>query len=95
MIRWVVSEEVYQGELSTKALHDLRERYIGEKHLAGLAKDFSLDEALILPKGQEKMGGRSNLGTLHTVFEAVVGAIYRDQGYEIARDFVMNSIFKK
>ena len=73
LIRWVVSEEVYRGELSTKVLHDLRERYIGEKYLAELAKDFSLDEASILPKGQKKMGGKSNLGNLHTVFEAVVG----------------------
>ena len=76
-------------------MHDLRERYIGKEYLAGLARCYCLDEALIMPLGQEKEGGRSSIRNLHTVFEAVVGAIYRDQGYEKAKDFVKDSMFKK
>lgn len=95
LIRWVVSEKVYGGDLSKQDLHDLRERYVVKDYLAGLARGYCLDKALIMPQGQEKEGGRSSTRNLHTVFEAVVGAVYRDQGYEKARNFVINSIFKK
>lgn len=95
LIRWVVSEEVYRRDLSRQELHDLRERYVVDEYQAELARSYCFDEALIMPKHQENNGGRRSLGNLHTVFEAVVGAIYRDQGYEKARNFVINSMFKK
>ena len=94
LIRWVVSEEVYRVDLSKQDLHDLRKHYVVDEYLTGLARGYCLDEALILPQGQENISGRRSIGNLHTVFEAVVGAVYRDQGYEMAQDFVMNSMFK-
>lgn len=95
LIHWLVSEKMYNGELSTKELHNRREKYKGEKFLSGLAFGFKLDKFLILPEGQENIGGRTNLRNLHTVFEAIVGAIYMDQGFEIARRFVIDTIFVK
>ena len=95
LIRWVVSEKVYRGDLSKQELHDLRELYVIDDYQAKLARDYCLDEALILPQSQENIGGRRSIGNLHAVFEAIVGAIYRDQGYEKAKNFVKNSMFKK
>jgi ribonuclease-3 len=56
--------------------------------LASFAEKIKLDKALLLGRGEEKSGGRKKKTLLAGVFEAVVGAIYRDGGYEPARSFV-------
>lgn len=93
LIQWIVSEREYDGELSKEALTDQRKEYVNKKYLAGLAVEYKLDKALVLPEGQVKIRGRSNQKNLHTVFEAIVGAIYKDQGYETAKRFITNTMF--
>jgi len=93
LIHWVVSEREYCIELSKEELTDHRKNYVNKTFLAGLAVKFRLDEALIMPEGQVKNGGRTNSSNLHTVFEAVVGAIYTDQGFETAKRFVFDTLF--
>jgi hypothetical protein len=93
LIHWVVSEREYRIELSKEELTDHRKKYVNKSILAGLAVKFRLDEALILPEGQEKIGGRTNERNLHTVFEAVVGALFRDQGFDGAKRFVLDTVF--
>ncbi len=56
--------------------------------LASFAEKIKLDKALLLGRGEEKGGGRKKKTLLAGVFEAVVGAIYRDGGFEAARAFV-------
>jgi len=56
--------------------------------LASFAEKIKLDKALLLGRGEEKSGGRKKKTLLAGVFEAVVGAIYRDSGYEPAQRFV-------
>ena len=89
VIDWVVSEALYDPDLSKACLTDLRKKYVGKKFLAGFARDLGLDFTMFLPDGQEKEGGRKNQKNLHTVFEAVVGAIFRDKGFDIANRFVL------
>lgn len=93
LIHWVVSEREYDGELSAEELTDQRKKYVNKTFLAGLAVKFRLGEALILPEGQEKIGGRTNERNLHPLIEAVVGAVYRDQGFEVAERFVLDTLF--
>ena len=40
-------------------------------------------------KGEEAGGGRERLTNLAAVLEALVGALFIDQGYDVARDFVL------
>ena len=93
LIHWVVSESVYWYERSTKELHNRREKYVNKVFLAELAVKLRLDKALIMPEGQVKEGGRANERNLHTVFEAIVGAIFKDQGFEVAERFVIDKLF--
>ena len=93
LIHWVVSESVYWYERSTKELHNRREKYVNKVFLAELAVKLRLDKALIMPEGQVKEGGRANERNLHTVFEAIVGAIFKDQGFEAAERFVIDKLF--
>jgi len=88
LIEWVTSESIFNPASSKGDLSEIRKGYVEKKYLAEHAMDLGLDNALIMPEHQVKEGGRRNQENLHTVFEAIVGAIYRDQGYEPARDFI-------
>ena len=92
IIYCVVSKELFDPKLTKECLTDLRKKFIGAKYQAELAKKYGLDVALIIPDSQAKQGGRSNRKNLHTVYEAIVGAIYRDQGFEEAKKYILSHI---
>ncbi len=50
--------------------------------LAKVAIKLGLDKLLFMSKGEEATGGRSNVGILADVTEAVLGALYLDQGID-------------
>ncbi|HEX9914116.1 MAG TPA: ribonuclease III domain-containing protein [Candidatus Bathyarchaeia archaeon] len=91
LINWVVSEHIFNPDDTKEKLTDCRKIYVNKMFLAGLSKKHGLDKALILPEGQENEGGRVNQKNLHTVFEALVGAIYRDQGFDAVRGYVVKT----
>ena len=92
LIHWILSERVYCSELSPEELHNRRMKRENKTFLAELAVEFQLDNALIIPEGRVKEGGRTNEKNLHTVFEAIVGAIFKDQGFEVAKGFVLDKV---
>jgi ribonuclease-3 len=57
--------------------------------LSEYARQINLDKYVLLGKGEEKSGGRRKKTILAGAFEALTGAIYKDQGYEIARGFLL------
>ncbi|MCB9813657.1 MAG: ribonuclease III [Pseudomonadales bacterium] len=59
--------------------------------LAKIAVKLGLDKMLFMSKGEESTGGRTNIGILADVTEAVLGAIYLDQGVEVV-DKLLNEI---
>lgn len=56
--------------------------------LAVVAERIGLPPCLMLAKGEEDAGGRSNPGLLADACEAVIGALYADAGFEVAGSFV-------
>ncbi len=63
--------------------------------LAEVAKDLGLGEKLYMSKGEEATGGRNNPGLLADTTEAIIGAIYLDQGYETTKKFLKENLFNK
>jgi ribonuclease III len=66
--------------------------------LAEFAKEIKLDKHIHLGRGEERSGGRKKSTILAGVFEAVVGAVYLDGGFEAARGFflpLLESTFKQ
>ena len=61
-------------------------------HVAG---EIGMDEYLLLSRGEAKDTGRARSILLANAFEALVGAIYLDQGYDAARDFINKHLFPK
>lgn len=65
-----------------------RSRLVNTNALARRAREIGLAEAILLGKGEEKTGGRKKPSILADVFEAVLGAVFLDGGFEAARRVV-------
>jgi ribonuclease III len=61
--------------------------------LANTSVELGFNEFLLLSKGEAKDTGRARQYILANVFEAVVGAIYLDLGYQAAYSFIAKNIF--
>lgn len=78
-----------EGELT-----QLRAALVRTETLAKISRKFSLGEYLYLSKGEEDTGGRNNDSTLANTFEALIGAIYLDQGFEAVGKFIESHMLK-
>lgn len=56
--------------------------------LAEIARSIDLGRFLRLAPSEEQSGGRGNPSVLADALEAVLGALYRDGGHDVARRFV-------
>jgi len=63
--------------------------------LADSAKALGLNEMLLLSKGESKDTGRAREIILANAFEALLGALYLDQGYDIAEAFLAKHLYPK
>jgi ribonuclease-3 len=73
-------------------LTKIRSAMVNQDALAHFARDISLGSFLLLGHGEEMSGGRDRQTNLEDVFEAVIGAIYLDQGWEVAKDYVTRQL---
>jgi ribonuclease III len=87
----VIAEKLYQdlpgapeGEMT-----QLRAALVRREMLANLAQQINLGEYLYLGIGEQAGGGRQKPINLAGAFEAVIAAIYLDQGLETARVFIL------
>ncbi len=76
-------------------LTSYRAALVNTMTLSEAATDLGMEEFLLLSKGESKDKGRGRQYILANTFEAVVGAIYLDRGYEKARDFVDSALFHR
>jgi ribonuclease-3 len=75
-------------EMDEGRLTRLRAGLVRTEALAKFAQDFRLGDALLLGRGEDESGGRTRRRNLCGAFEALIGALYLDQGMEAARIFV-------
>lgn len=71
-----------EGELT-----NWRSALVQREHLGAVAKDIKLGDYLILSRGEEASGGRERVSLLANALEALIGAIYIDRGFEVAKEF--------
>ena len=90
MIDLIVGEMLYHRfpEGSEGDLTNLRAALVRRETLASLAKRIKLGQHLQMGRGEQESGGRERLATLCAAFEALIGAIYIDQGLHVATAFL-------
>jgi ribonuclease-3 len=76
-------------EMSEGELTRLRAALVRAESLAVLAKELKLGRALRMSRGEVNNGGRERATMLADTFEALIGAIYIDQGLEAVMSFVV------
>lgn len=72
-----------------------RSALVRTETLAALATELGLHQQMYLSKGEEAGGGRENISLLADLMEAVIGAIYLDQGFEAVTAFLSKHLFPK
>jgi ribonuclease III len=63
--------------------------------LAEVAQTLELGEKLFMSKGEEASGGRKNISLLANSVEALLGAMYLDQGFEVVEKFLGKHLYPK
>lgn len=77
-------------------LTNWRASLVNARMLSGIAKDLDLDDFLFLSKGEAKdKDSKARQYILANAFEALVGAIYLDQGYPAADQFISREVLCK
>ncbi len=86
-----VTADIYASytELPEGQLAKLRASVVNTSSLAEVARELGLGEGLRLGKGEEMSGGRDKESILADALEAVIGAIFLDGGWDIAREFTL------
>ena len=69
-------------------LTNIRSTLVKTTSLAITGTELHLGQLLLLSRGEESSGGRTNQSLLADSFEALLGAIFLDQGIDIAQQFV-------
>lgn len=94
VLELIVTEYLYkkfpaEGE---GALTNWRSALVKGRHLAEIAVELELGLYLYLSRGEERSGGRKKNYILANTLEALIGAIYLDQGYRGAHSFAKSFI---
>jgi ribonuclease-3 len=92
----VLTRELYEKFplVSEGPLTKARAQMINRRTLAEQARQITLQDHLILSRGEEANLGRSRAAALADAFEALIGAVFLDGGFEAARDFVLRSFHR-
>lgn len=96
VLELIVTEYLYrnypnpEGELTT-----WRAALVNARMLSNVADRLGIDNYLLLSKGESKDTGRARQFIIADAFEALIGAIYLDQGYEITSEFIERELLRE
>ncbi|MDP1629369.1 MAG: ribonuclease III [bacterium] len=79
--------ELPEGEMTS-----LRAALVNSNMISQMAQNLRLNDFVLLSRGEAKDAGRARQYILANAFEAVIGAIYLDQGYEAAKELIIREV---
>lgn len=89
VLELVITENIYlnypnpEGELT-----NWRASLVNSKMLAKISQKLNVEEQLYLSRGEAKDTGKARQYILANAMEAIIGAIYLDQGWDAAKKFI-------
>jgi len=93
VLELVVTQYLYnnfpnpEGELT-----NWRASLVNKDMLASVSRGLDVDEFLLMSRGEAKDTGRAREYLLANALEAIIGAIYLDQGYDPSKKFILDNI---
>jgi ribonuclease-3 len=89
VLELAMSRKLYDTiDLDEGVLTKMRAKAVCESALDLYASKINLADYLYLGKGEEATGGRERPAIIADALEAVLGAVYLDGGFEVAREIV-------
>jgi len=94
VLQLVLTCELYEKfpSFNEGPLTKARAKLVNRRTLAVHGRSLGLGDHLFLSRGEELHGGRERPSALADTFEAVVGAIFLDGGFEATREFVLREL---
>lgn len=91
ILNHIIAEQLFRHfpEASEGDLSHMRAALVRGEVLAIMARELNLGEEVLLGPGERKSGGRRRDSILADAFEAVIGALLLDSGYDAARERVL------
>ncbi len=93
VLELVVTEYLYkhypnpEGEMTS-----WRAALVNGEMLSLIARELGVEKFLLMSKGEAKDTGRARVFLLANALEAIIGAIYLDQGYAVASEFIEKNV---
>ncbi|MBU0998205.1 ribonuclease III [Patescibacteria group bacterium] len=94
VLEFIVSKEIYERHPDKEEgfLTALRANLVNTQNLANIAKKLNVGKVIFLAKGEEDGGGRENSSLLADTVEAIIGALFLDQGVKPVYEFIKEHI---
>jgi len=94
VIGLIVSEYLFMQSpvLREGDMARIKSAVVSEESLAAAAAALVLGDYIRMGRGESQSGGKSRRSTLADLFEALVAAIYLDQGFRVARQFTLEAL---
>ncbi len=91
VLGFVIAEQLYElfPDAGEGVLSRLRASLVNQSSLAELARQHNLGDYLILGSGELKSGGFRRDSILSDALEAIMGALLRDQGIDVCRQWIL------
>ncbi len=97
VLELIISSELFrkypkkpEGELTA-----IRSAVVRTESLAQESRILGIGEHILMSKGEEDSGGKDKDFILANTYEAILGAIYLDQGIDVCKEFVKRTALKK
>lgn len=93
VLELVISEYLYnQNNVEEGILTKMRANYVCENALYEYSIHLKLNEYLRLGKGEQENGGKYRKAVVADIFEAFVGAVFLDKGFDYVKKFIYTYI---
>ncbi len=91
VLQLVLTTELYEKfpNVDEGPLTKARAKLVNRRTLAEHARQLGLGQHLLVSRGEEMHGGRERPAALADTFEALLGALFLDGGFEAARAFIL------
>lgn len=96
VLELVVTDHLYKNyQLPEGELTNLRAAIVRGEMLSRIARELDIEDFLLLSRGEQQGSEKARNYILANAIEALIGAIYLDQGYDAAQDFIDKTIISK
>src|SRR3989344_1003095 len=96
VLELIVTEYLYNNYPNPEGeMTNWRAALVNANMLSKISGEFSLNDFVLLSRGEARDTGRARQYILANAIEAVIGAIYLDQDYEPSKQFISRFVLKE